>query len=44
MSPPWTLFGSNDFAICNISLSVTWKDFNQLLVWYEGEGRTLAFF
>ena len=43
LSPPWTLFQSDDF-ICNISFSVTWKDFNQLLVWYEGEGRALVFF
>ena len=43
LSPPWTLFQSDDF-ICNISFSVTWKDFNQLLVWYEAEGRALVFF
>lgn len=44
MSQPWALFGYNYFSICNISLSVTWKDFILLLILHEEEGRALAVF
>ena len=43
ISQSWALLGPNYFSICNISVSVTWKDFNVLFVLYE-EGRALAFF